>query len=175
MTTLKIIGDFEVNPKQRARFIAGELWKEWREKYPDLFDSDDERIAASQACHGFHFYEWLAAILIYHSTGYLALIEQYQFKIHKRKQTVLEKINSSPLNKLIADQRLPSVKFPDLLVYSPDFTDWFFCEVKGGADTLSDVQEQAFQKLAEDWNKPVCLIKFHLAKNTSEFDNVLME
>lgn len=113
---------------------------------------------------GTHFYEWLAAILIYHSTGYLSLIEQYQFKNHKRKQTVLKKINSSLLNELIAGQHQLHVQFPDLLVYSPDFTDWFFCEVKGGTDALSDAQERAFQTLAELSHQPVYLIEFHLTE-----------
>jgi hypothetical protein len=44
---------------------------------------------------------------------------QYQFKNHKRKQTVLEKIISSLLNELIAGQDQLSTQFPDLLVYSP--------------------------------------------------------
>jgi hypothetical protein len=164
MTALKIIGNFVVNPKQRARFIAGDLWQEWSLKYPDLFDEDDVRIAHGQARHKFHFYEWLAAIFIYHSTGYLSLIELYQCKNHKRKQTVLEEINCPLLNKLIAGQHPVRVQWPDLLVYSPDFTDWFFCEVKGGTDRLKDAQERAFQTLAELTNKPVCLIKFHLTK-----------
>jgi hypothetical protein len=75
MTALKIFGDFEVNPKQRERFKSGELWQRWSEKYPYLFDADDVRIACTQAHLGYHFYEWLAAILVYHTTGYLSLIE----------------------------------------------------------------------------------------------------
>ncbi len=165
MTALKIIGNFEVNPKQRERFISGELWQEWSEKYPDLFDADDRRIARNQARLGYHFYEWLAAMLIYHSTGYLSLVELYYTKTHKGKQSALEKINSSSLNGLIAKQRLEEgIKFPDLLVYSPDFTDWFFCEAKGGRDRLAEKQENFFQKLAEVTQKPVRLIKFRLAK-----------
>ena len=162
MTEFKDIGKFKVNPRQRERFISGELWQEWSKKYPDLFDADDVRIVRNQP--KYHFYEWLAAILIYHSTGYLSLVELYYTKTHKRKQSVLKKINSSSLNELIAGQRLSRVKFPDLLVYSPDFTDWFFCEVKGGGDRLPEVQEQSFRKLVKLTQKPVCLIHLSLPR-----------
>ncbi len=34
----------------------------------------------------YHFWEWLAAIVLYHATGYRALVEKYAYANHPRKQ-----------------------------------------------------------------------------------------
>lgn len=158
---LDAIGTIEVHPGQKERFKSEELWREWAEMYPDIFDADDVRIAKSQAYLGHHFYEWLAAILLYHSTGYLSLVEQYEFKNHKRKQEIVQRLFSPELIELIAHhERFGGVQCPDLLIYTRDFSNWFFCEVKGPTDKLTNVQEQYFQALAELGGKSVRLIKF---------------
>jgi len=38
-----------------------------------LFDEDDLRIAQNQAHLGYHFFEWLAAVLLYHMYGYFGV------------------------------------------------------------------------------------------------------
>jgi hypothetical protein len=164
MTSITTIGTFEVRQLQRERFISGKLWQEWYSKYPNLFDIDDVRLAESQAKLGYHFYEWLAAIMLYHTTGYLSLIEQYQCKNHKRKQEIIRQINSQSLSKAISyrsDNK--NIQCPDLLVYTADLSDWFFCEVKG-EDKLSYAQKIHFQAFADLIGKPIRLIQFKLIR-----------
>lgn len=159
------IGTFPSSSQQKRRFAAG-LWNVWSKKYPELFDSDDETLARTQSEDGHHFYEWLAAILLFHSTGYLSLVEKYQFAKHKRKASVIYTLRSTELNKAIeyANSKKIKSQLPDLLVYAPDFSDWYFCEVKGGNDRLSAEQEGDFKCLKETTGKPVRLITFKLTK-----------
>lgn len=165
MKALIPIGTFAVNPKQRERFVSGKLWQEWHDKYSEIFDDDDLRLAERQP--GYHFYEWLAAILIHHSIGYLSLVEKYQYTAekHKRKEWVLKQLNSPTLSKALEYQGdYGYVQCPDLLVYERDFSDWYFCEVKGGRDKLTVKQERHFQALADLTKKPVRLVEFSLAR-----------
>ena len=161
MEELLNYGTFCVSSRQRERFASGELWQQWGSAYPFLFDEDDLRLVKNQADGGYHFYEWLAAILIYHSTGYLSLIEKYQSENHKHKKEILRAINSPLLNHaLLLRDNDRAVVCPDLLVYSPDFSDWFFCEVKGGKDRVRKTQEQDHRALYNLIRRPIRLIYF---------------
>ena len=165
MEELITIGTFEVYSAQRERYVSGELWQDWYSKYPFLFDNDDYRLAENQAHLGYHFYEWLAAILVYHSTGYLSLVEKYQCNNHNLKRQVLKQFNSPILNQAISFQDNHKViNCPDLLVYAPDFSDWFFCEVKGGQDKIRETQKHDFRVLYELTRKPIRFIQFRLIK-----------
>jgi hypothetical protein len=167
MTALVTIGTFDVPLTQRERFKSGELWREWHSSYPDLFDEDDLRLAKTQAGGGYHFYEWLAAILLYQRTGYLSLVEKYQSKNHKRKQLIVKQFNSPELFQALAYRSEDSAYgCPDLLVYAPDFSDWYFCEVKGGTDRMRPAQERHYQALQELTGKPIRLVKFRLVRNS---------
>jgi hypothetical protein len=166
MTSVISIGPFEIQAKERKRFISGNLWQEWVKKYPDIFDDDDHHLVQSQAHLGYHFYEWQAAVLLYKKMGYLSLVEKYQFKKHKRKQDIfLKRVSSLPrLLDLIACRKEygHGVQCPDLFVYKPhNLTDWFFCEVKGPKEKIRDIQEGYFHKIAEVSGKPVRLIQFN--------------
>lgn len=169
MTSLITIGTFPVTPQQRDCFVHGQLSQDWYNQYPAIFDKDDLRLAKSQPRN--HFYEWLAAILIYHSTGYHSLVEKYQFTKdgHKRKQEIIERINSTGLHTALSLRAdYGNVQCPDLLVYAPDLTDWYFCEVKAGQDRLRAKQELHFQALHELTGKPVKLVQFYfVGKNVS--------
>ena len=169
MTSLITFGTFPVASHQRDRFMHGQLSQDWYEKYPAIFDEDDLRLARSQPTY--HFFEWLAAILLYLSIGYHSLIEKYKYTKggHKRKQEIIERLNSASLNAALAHRGdYGNVQCPDLLVYAPDLTDWFFCEVKGGNDKLSIKQELHFQALQELTSKPVRLVQFYYVdKNVS--------
>ena len=46
---------------------------EWAQRFPELFDADDRRLAEAQGPLGYHFYEWLAAIVLHHTTGYFVV------------------------------------------------------------------------------------------------------
>jgi hypothetical protein len=85
--------EFGYRPQQWERFVSGELWRQWTKEYPQIFDEQDIQLAISQAGPKmrYHFHEWLAAVLIFHTYGYLSLIEQYEFKAaHERKQAVMK-------------------------------------------------------------------------------------
>jgi hypothetical protein len=70
------IGCLEFHPKQRLRFGEGTLRRKWFEQYPQLFDRDDFTRAGNRT-RPYFFYEWLAAIVLHHSTGFLALVTRY--------------------------------------------------------------------------------------------------
>lgn len=125
------IGVVQVHPRQRKRFRSGELPAEWARRYPELFDEDDLRLAANRS--DYHFYEWLGAVVIFSTTGYLGLVEKYEFRAHPRKVRIVEDMISAEALRAI---RGGGTQCPDLLVYAPDRSDWFFCEVKGVGDRL---------------------------------------
>lgn len=142
--------------------MPGILVEEWYNTYPALFDEQDLIIARSQAKLGYHFFEWLAAIIIFQTYGLLSLIEQYEFKSHKRKQAILEKIINNDLLELVLNHRTNyrATQCPDLFVYSPDYSVWFFCEVKGPRDRLTNAQKKYFNELTKVANNPVRIIRF---------------
>ena len=158
---ISTIGAILVDQKQHMRFKSGELWREWAAEYPTIFDEDDVRLAESQAQLGFHFFEWLAAILLYHSTGFLSLVEQYQFKNHLVKQRILrELLKPEVITYITGSQSSSRPQCPDLLCYAPDYSDWFFYEVKGPEDLLRVEQEVFYDTLAKASGKPIRLIQF---------------
>jgi hypothetical protein len=164
---IKELGTFVFTPEQRQRFAGGGLVTTWKREYALLFDRDDLRLATQQPTH--HFFEWLAAILIYSSTGYLSLIEKYHFGNHPHKAKALAKFHDERLGKALAlitkrGRRQP----PDLLVYSPDFGDWFFCEVKGATDRLSVDQRKLFEEIGFVSKRPVRLLKLVELKPVSK-------
>lgn len=155
------LGTFAYHPDQRERFKTGELIQIWAEQYSNIFDEKDVRTALNQAEH-YHFYEWLAAVLIYQSFGYLSLVESYQFKAHPRKLTILQKYLTPKVYDLVTDHTgsYGNVQCPDLFVYSPYSSDWFFCEVKGPHDQLRKSQLKFFWALSEASQKTIRVIYF---------------
>jgi hypothetical protein len=125
------------------------------------FDEYDLRIAKNQAELGYHYFEWLAAVLLYHTYGYLSLVEQYQFKNHKRKHAILKRLVEPRVIEFIQEHpAYGNIQCPDLLVYKPDESDWFFCEVKSPNDTLREKQVSFFRSLSRVSRKPVRLVEF---------------
>src|SRR4051794_26997233 len=74
MEAITKIATVNVVRSQRARWLSGHLAQEWRIRFPNLFDDDDLRLANSQPA--VHFYEWLEAVVLHHTTGYLSLVEK---------------------------------------------------------------------------------------------------
>ena len=158
---LKTISSIPTTREQFERFKSGQLAEEWYEKNPDLFDTDDIRVARTQAKFGLHFYEWLSALVIYQSTGWLSLIESYEFRIQTRKQEIIKKLLPRKVLDVI---HLPygnekQAQCPDLLCFKPDLSDWYFCEVKGPTDEMRDVQLQYFKMLEDSSKKPIYVIE----------------
>jgi len=152
---MKHFGTILFTEEQRKKFRSGELVKEWAKMYKEFFDEDDVRITLKQ--NSFHFFEWVAAVIIYTSTGYLSLVEKYQLKRHQRKQKILGKLFS---DEIIEKIRSVNIQCPDLLCYRPDFKDCFFCEVKGLRDKIRLVQEERFRELRLVTGKEIYLIEF---------------
>jgi hypothetical protein len=144
----------EFDREERECFRSGQLREEWAQRYRQLFDADDLRIARTQP--DYHFFEWLAAVHFLESRGYLSLVEQYQFPSHQRKRLVLSRLVPPELVESIEHS---SIQPPDLLVYAPDYSDWFFCEVKGPNDKITPRQETFFLQLEARSGKQICLLR----------------
>ena len=151
-------GEFRYKANEREAFRRGELAPLWAAAHPTLFDADDLRLARSQPSN--HFFEWLAAIRIFQDTGFVSLIEKYQFKRHERKYAVFTNLVPQPVVALFASRYLGSHQAPDLLCYARDMGDWFFCEVKGGTDRVRGSQSRDFAILERMSGRPVRLISF---------------
>ena len=163
------LGTFEYRESQRERFHSHELIDEWYKAYPKIFDAQDFALAVHQndARMRYHFFEWLAAVMLYHTHGSLSLVEQYEKPGHKRKQDILSRIVPPDVFDLITnhESNFGGVQCPDLLVYAPDFSDWFFCEVKGDRDTLKPEPRRFFEVLEKASRKSVRLIDFKVAND----------
>ena len=161
MPSLETYATFVTNETHRELFRNGSLVEEWSSAYPMLFDSDDIRIAHNQRHLGYHYYEWLAAILIYHTTGHLSLVETYAYKSHAKKRQILETLVTGDVLDFIASKGIQSVtQCPDLLVYTPNDKSWFFCEIKGPRDKLRVKQVNFFEELAQVSGKEIKVVRF---------------
>lgn len=138
---------------------------QWAAQYPEVFDQRDLELANHVTnTANYHFFEWLAAIQIHQSTGYLSLIEKWgQKNAHKRKYDLVNQLFDLSCF-LLEGPRFGlsfALKGPDLVVYKPDLSDYFFVECKGGKDKLSPEQIQSFQILQQYSGKPVYLYEFY--------------
>lgn len=147
---------FTYATSMRERFRDGSLMREWASRYPQLFDVDDVRIATNQ--RNGHFVEWLAAVLLFESTGYHSLVEKYGCKSHPRK---LEPYRSRvPVDvREYLDEEIDGGA-PDLFVFDPAGTDWFFCEVKGPTDRVRAIQTSCWKTLERMSGRDVRLLQF---------------
>lgn len=137
---------FSFHSAQRERFREGMLAQDWRQRYPQLFDEDDERVLSTEHQRRYHFFEWLSAVLLFEATGYVSLVEKYTTKSHPKKREKLQELVSPSLFKWLCENEPGQ---PDLFVYHPLTKDWFFCEVKGGADRIRDNQIAWMSDLAD--------------------------
>lgn len=164
MTSITTIATIRIEPAQRARWRSGDLALEWRQRFPHLFDDDDLRLAKSQPKN--HFCEWLGAIVLHQTTGYLSLVEKYEFATHPRKKEIVAQLLPLAVRDALRDRSHGRAQAPDLLMYAPDYSDWFFCEVKGPSDRLRDEQIRKFSRLADLTSKPVRLLEFSLDRGS---------
>jgi len=152
--------------REKALFHAGTLRVEWAKKYPQIFDEQEVQIAANQP-EG-HFFEWFAAVHLYETTGWLSLVESYQFKVQKWKRNVLQQLGAFELleffdNKIRAG--FGRRQAPELLVYAQDFSDFYFCEVKGPTDHLHPKQIEYFNAMSKAaGGKEVAVLHVELSK-----------
>jgi hypothetical protein len=159
------IGTVEIERAQQARWLSGSLAPEWKRRFPELFDEDDLRLAQGpQGPKGYHFVEWLAAIVLHHTAGYLSLVSKYEFRNHPAKQRIVAQLLAPDIRAALRDRvEHGSAQPPDLLMYAPDLSDWFFCEVKGPGDALRPQQVRKFDALAAMTGRPVRLLRLRWA------------
>lgn len=133
------------------------LAEEWRISYPHLFDDDDLRLATSQPHN--HFCEWLAAIFLFHRDGVYALVEKYAYQNHARKMKLLNEL-LSPRDRefLRAFRKTTGVQPPDLFLFRPDQSLYWFAEVKGPGDRLTGRQLSSHQLLTATLGTQVELV-----------------
>ena len=143
---------FQFDPKEKERWKRGELIDEWFGKYPFLFDSDNWRNAkfpthAERAQHeyGYHFAEWYSAIQLYKRYKLLSVVGKYTFKSHRWKWAALHMIMPRKEDRDV----IIGKKRPDLLVYTKDYSQYCFAEVKGPGDRLSAEQKRDFKDIAD--------------------------
>ncbi len=74
--------NFVFHISQRARFRSGALAHEWWQRYPGLFDERDIEVLKTEHQRKYNFLEWLAAVLIFESTGLRSLVAKYTAKSH---------------------------------------------------------------------------------------------
>ena len=147
--------EFPFSPSQQQRFRSGDLMIECATRYPMLFDDHDVAICRNQP--DYHFFEWLASVVLYEATGYLSAVEKYETMKHTRKFTAFKQtVPHAVFDHVLANRS----GVPDLFVYAADFSDWFFCEIKGGKDCLRQHQVIRFEELEKISSKPVAVLKF---------------
>ncbi len=151
---------FTYTDMRRQAYRGGTLWREWREKYPMLFDERDEQLALNMAAPkqgGSGFFEWLSAVLLYEATGLLSMQTNYVAKNHPDKRRRFEQI----VGKACFDHvDLDQSGLPDLFVYPQDQSGgWFFCEVKGASDKLRPNQIDRHLSLLAATGKKVKIVK----------------
>jgi len=118
------------------------LIEHWSKAYPKLFDEDDIRNTRLQPTK--HFNEWFAAIHLFENHGVLSLIEKYVYANHHRKREVLVKLlDHRQLDVLSEIRAKHHTQLPDLLVYAPDYSRFWFAEVKGPTDRLRKHQRDS--------------------------------
>ncbi len=169
MSDIPILVTFTTSDRLHQRWRDRILAPEWAAAYPWLFDHDDLRIANTQAHLGYHYFEWLSAVLLFHTRGVLSLVEKYTFRSHARKRRVVESLcDARSVRFLLNRGRESLVQCPDLLVYKPDLSDWFFCEVKGPRDSLREEQLSLFDRVREATGKRVFVADFVEADRTQK-------
>ncbi len=155
MGCLRVLDDVvRFTPSDREGWRAGDLPRLWASRYWQVFDEDDLRLGLSQP--DYHFCEWVGAICFFLTQGCLSLVEKYGCPSHLRKEVVLNRLTGPEFTCFL--EHAPQQP-PDLLVYAPDYSDWFFCEVKGPGDRLGAEQEDFFGEIEARTGKEIYLLR----------------
>lgn len=141
----------------RARWPDA-LAREWFESYPELFDAQDLALTVTQP--GKHFFEWQAAVCLFHRDGVLALVEKYGFAIHPRKVGLVDELLGSRAQVVRGLYSDHGVQPPDLLVFAPDMLRYWFMEAKGPDDSVRDSQEASHRILQDALGADIEIIRF---------------
>ena len=134
------------------------LARQWLQQYPDVFDADDLRLTVNQPRN--HFCEWFAAIHLFHREGAHSLVEKYVYQNHPAKVARLAALLSERERKTLdAIREARAVQPPDLFVFVPKTTRYWFAEVKGPGDRLSPKQIRSHDAITRELGVPVEIIE----------------
>jgi hypothetical protein len=155
----EVLGPLPFNEHTRSRFRSGRLARSWATEFPQLFDASDLQRALNQSHN--HFAEWAAAIHLYQTLGHLS-IQKYEFPVASKARApmVTDILGASTAQWLWSRQGRRRVQCPDLLVYTADSSEVYFCEVKGPGDRLRERQIEFFQELVARTGLGVKLLTF---------------
>lgn len=159
-------------PSARQGFGGpGGYCHQWAAAHPELFDPQDLSLASNvENVDEYHYFEWLAAITLYRTTGMRSLVEMWGTSTHTRKIDITRRLfDLDGFKREGKAMGLPGLpKGPDLLVYRPDLQDFFFVEAKGGNDSLKAANVAWFKFLQAFTGRPVYLFDFYPLKPTSK-------
>jgi hypothetical protein len=147
---------FEFDPADKEKFHEGSLRQDWFERYPYLFSKSDLDQARNQNKQ--HFRNWFAAVRLHEETG-LYVMMGYQKKKHQEKyKKFRSRVSDKVLNVLPSNNRPPG---PDLFLYDPKDPkgNFFFVEVKGKSERLTDSQKLMIPDLEKAFGKPVHIVR----------------
>jgi len=154
------VGQFEFPGELKQSWRLGPLRDKWAADYPQLFHADDIRQSCTQGFREYHFIEWLGAIILHSLTGYHALVTKYGFANHPRKKRVFERLLEPDQVAFIRRSTARRVtQCSDLLMYEPDFANWFLCEVKAPGDRIRPQQASFFTERARLTGRPVNVVR----------------
>ena len=102
-------------------------------------------------------------IFLFNATGYHSIFGGYGLGTHPQKNMLVKSLVSEKTWEFILDKSTSHPMPPDVFAYTPDRSDYFFCEVKGPGDHLRDTQARYFQALQELSGKPVYTVKYGFA------------
>ena len=153
---------FLYSKKIRNEYMQGNLWNQWMSEFPQIFKIEENAWAPNQYNGGYGFFEMLTAILIYKAVGFLSLTEYCKPNKHPQDITLMKKMLDDDLYKFslgdltyIGHKPQP----PDLFCFAPDYSDWFFCEVKGNQDRFRNYQLEYFRDMQKRTGGKVYLCK----------------
>ena len=130
----------------------------WRVAYPQLFDDDDLRLTVTQGWT--HFWEWFAAVHVYETTGAHSLVEKYGCRTHPGKLEPYKLLLSEPERAILdAICGANHVQSPDLLIYEPDMSRYWFAEVKGPGDRVTAKQRASHDAIERELGVQVEIIR----------------
>jgi hypothetical protein len=164
---MKLLWQISTTKDQQDHFKSGGLIDQWAQSYPQIFDADDARIARSQGPKGYHFYEWLSAVIIFNSIGYLSLMEKYTMSNHPRKGEIFNGLVDPQTYQFIMSPKEKRTQCPDLFCFKDD--DWFFCEVKGKGDRLSLDQSEYFRNIEQISGKEIRILRIDRQPTVRDF------
>lgn len=153
-------------PKSLKARWPDPLATDWLERYPHLFDADDYRCVTNQPTK--HFWEWYAAIYLFKRDGAYSMVEKYDSKQeHAEKRARLASILSPEqlrAVRAVSDELWtpPKTQMPDLFVYMPDASRFWFAEAKGPSDDVRPNQARSHEIIERELGVPVEVLWFGL-------------